>query len=67
MKKKQVVTKKDKKDWINFAKNIKNVAPKDVDKPIENFNPKDCTLTKNDKIPAKIFFRLFFTVKFLKI
>ena len=39
MKKKQVVTKKDKKDWINFAKNIKNVAPKDVDKPIENFNP----------------------------
>ncbi len=38
MKKKSVVTSKDKKDWLTFAKNMENVKVKEADFPKKNIN-----------------------------
>ena len=36
MKKKYTASSKDKKDWINFTKQIENITPKEVDQLQEN-------------------------------
>ena len=38
MKKNNEATKKDKKDWVDFTKNIKNIAPKEIDQTRQNIN-----------------------------